>query len=77
MKNQFLSKDPVNDPVWNTLSKSILLICVVLSGLYLITQPDTPTVIIGLGIIGFAFYQTVNFLTSLINKNKPNQNVKN
>jgi multisubunit Na+/H+ antiporter MnhC subunit len=66
-----------NDPVWDTISKSILSICVSLSGLYLTTQPDTPTVIIGLCIIGFAFYQTVNFLTSLINKNKPNQNVKN
>lgn len=66
-----------NDPVWDTISKSILLVCVSLSGLYLITQPDTPIVIIGLGIIGFAFYQTVNFLTSLINKNKPNQNDKN
>jgi hypothetical protein len=61
-----------NDPVWDTLSKSILLICVVLSGLYLVTQPDTPTVIIGLGVIGLAFYQSVNFLTSLINKNKSN-----
>ena len=66
-----------NDPVWDTISKSILSICVSLSVLYLTTQPDTPTVIIGLCIIGFAFYQTVNFLTSLINKNKPNQNDKN
>ena len=57
-----------NDPIWDTLSKSILLICVALSGVYLVTQPDTPTVIIGLGIIGLAFYQSVNFLTSLINK---------
>ena len=39
-----------------------------MSGVYLVTQPDTPTVIIGLGIIGLAFYQSVNFLTSLINK---------
>lgn len=61
-----------NDPIWDTLSKSILLICVALSGLYLVTQPDTPTVIIGLGVVGLAFYQSVNFLTSLINKNKSN-----
>ena len=66
-----------NDPIWDTTSKSILLVCIALSGVYLVTQPDTPTVIIGLGVIGFAFYQTVNFLTSLINKNKPNQNDKN
>lgn len=59
-----------NDPIWDTTSKSILLACIALSGVYLVTQPDTPTVIIGLGIIGLAFYQSVNFLTSLINKNK-------
>ena len=57
-----------NDPIWDILSKSILLICVLMSGVYLVTQPDTPTVIMGLGIIGLAFYQSVNFLISLINK---------
>ena len=77
MKNQFLSNDRVKDPLWDTISKSILLVCVSLSGLYLITQPDTPTVIIGLGVIGLAFYKSVNILTSVITKNKPNQNDKN
>jgi multisubunit Na+/H+ antiporter MnhC subunit len=67
----------INDPLWDTISKLILLGLIAISGVYLCTQPDTPTVIIGLCIIGFAFYQTVNFLTSLINKNKPNQNDKN
>ena len=57
-----------NDPIWDVLSKSILLACVLMSGVYLVTQPDTPIVIIGLGIIGLAFYQSVNFLISLINK---------
>ena len=59
-----------NDPMWDTISKSILLTCVALSGVYLATQPDTPKVIIGLCIVGWTFYQSVNFLTSLINKNK-------
>jgi multisubunit Na+/H+ antiporter MnhC subunit len=66
-----------NDPVWDTISKSILLGLIAVSGVYLCTQPDTPTVIIGLGVIGLAFYQSVNFLTLIINKNKPNQNDKN
>ena len=60
-----------NDSFWDAIFKSILLACCALSGLYLVTQPDTLTAIIGLSIIGVVFYQSVNFLTSLINKKQP------
>jgi multisubunit Na+/H+ antiporter MnhC subunit len=58
------------DPMWDIIAKSILLGCVLLSGMYLVTQADTPMVFIGLGLISTCIYQTVNFLSTLTNKNK-------